>query len=259
MGSVYPTAQHEFAAEAISRFFSKIPIVDAVILSGSCARGDAVPDSCLDVIILVSEGVLSKEYADMDRLWREFYDSGGVFKALLQVGRYSHVDLEFINGCFAPKPRDWTSGPDDFELEIGNTLVYSVPLWERGDRLKLLREMWLPYYGDELRRERLASVRMYCLNNLDHVPLYVDRGLHFQAFKRLYDAFREFLQGLFISRRTYPIAYDKWVRKQVEGILGMPELYGRLVRLLEIDGFESSEIADKAQELRILFGDYIEE
>ncbi len=61
-----------------------------------------------------------------------------------------------------------------------------------------------------------------------------------------------------VARRTYPIAYDKWVRKQVEGILGMPELYGRLVRLLEIDGFESKGIADKAQELCILFGDYVE-
>ena len=49
---------------------------------------------------------------------------------LRRVGRYSHVDLDFVDGCFVPKTRGWTSGPDEFELEIGNTLVYSVLLWE---------------------------------------------------------------------------------------------------------------------------------
>ena len=76
-----------------------------------------------------------------------------------------------------------------------------------------------------------------------------------QSFNRLYDAFREFLQTLFISRRTYPIAYDKWIREQVEEILGLPDLYQRLPRLLEISHFESDEIAQKAKELRGLLED----
>ena len=75
------------------------------------------------------------------------------------------------------------------------------------------------------------------------------------AFNRLYDAFREFLQALFISRRTYPIAYDKWIREQVEEILCRPDLYQRLPRLLEISHFESDEIAWKAEELRGLLED----
>jgi len=83
----------------------------------------------------------------------------------------------------------------------------------------------------------------------------VARGLYFQSFNRLYDAFREFLQALFISCRTYPIAYDKWIREQVEEILGLPDLYQRLPRLLEISHFESDEIAQKAEELRGLLED----
>ena len=117
--------------------------------------------------------------------------------------------MDFVDGCFVPTPRDWTSGPDEFELEIGNTLVYSVSLCERGPYFKRLKAKWLPYHDEELRQERLATVRQFCLNNIDHIPLYVDRGLYFQAFDRLYNAFQEFLQALFISRRTYPVAHDK--------------------------------------------------
>jgi hypothetical protein len=101
-----------------------------------------------------------------------------------------------------------------------------------------------------------GMVRSYCLNNLEHIPLYANRGLHFQAFQRLYNAFGEFLQVLFIARRTYPIAYDKWIQEQVEEILGMPELYRRLPKFFEIQSFESREISDKANELKRLLNDH---
>jgi hypothetical protein len=142
-------------------------------------------------------------------------------------------------------------------LAIGNILAYSVPLWEQGDYLRLLKSQWLPYYGDALRRERLEIVRRYGMNNLQHIPGYIDRGLYFQAFHRLWHAFGEFLQGLFIARRVYPIAYDKWVREQVEEILGMPQLYGILSKLFEIQHFESGEIGEKARIVEGLWAEYI--
>ncbi len=120
-----------------------------------------------------------------------------------------------------------------------------------------MKSRWLPYYDEELRRERLAIVRRFCLNNLHHIPLYVERGLYFQAFHRLYDAYREFLQALFISNRIYPIAYDKWIKEQLEEILDMPELYQQLSRLFEISHFESYEIAHKATQLEKLLEQYI--
>jgi len=99
-------------------------------------------------------------------------------------------------------------------------------------------------------------VRWYCLNNLHHIPLYIERGLYFHSFDRLYNAYREFLQALFIARRTYPIAYNKWIREQVEEILGSPELYAQLSHLFEIKQFESYEIADKAKEVEQLLEKY---
>ncbi len=240
-------------------FFSKREETEAVILTGSCARGKATRDSCLDVIVLVSPEVLSKQRGELERFWTSFQEKGEAFDALLKAGKYSRVDLEFVDGNFALKERSWTSGPDNFELDIGNTLVYSLPLWDDSDYLRRLKEKWLPYYGEILGRERLRTVLRYCRNNLDHIPLYVERGLYFQSFHRLYDAFSEFLQALFISRRTYPIAYDKWVRDQVEGILGLHELYKLLPGLFEIRHFESREIADKADDLRTLLTKYVVE
>ena len=102
-------------------------------------------------------------------------------------------------------------------------------------------------------------VRRYCLNNLDHILLYVNRGLYFQAFDRLHNAIGEFLQALFIARQTYPIAYDKWIREQVDEILGLPELYRKLVKFLEIRSFESQEIAAKAEGLAYLLDKYASE
>jgi hypothetical protein len=64
------------------------------------------------------------------------------------------------------------------------------------------------------------------------------------------------LQALFIARRTYPIAYDKWIREQVEEILGLPELYTQLTHLFEIRHFESHEIAEKAKEVEELLEKY---
>lgn len=125
----------------------------------------------------------------------------------------------------------------------------SVPLWQGSDYFARLQSQWLPYYSEELRQQRLSMVRHHCLNNLHHIPLYIERGLYFQSFDRLYNAYREFLQALFIARRTYPIAYNKWIREQIEDILDLPDLYRQLTHLFEIRQFESSEIAHKAREV----------
>src|SRR5258708_2279603 len=131
--AVYPTLEHERAARAVVDFFSALAETDAVILMGSCARGKAVRDSCLDFLILLRPEVFPLAKDALERQWKEFYTSAQTFRVLQQVGKYSHVDLGLIDGRFVPKPRGWTSGPDEFEVEIGNTLVYAVPLWKRSD------------------------------------------------------------------------------------------------------------------------------
>lgn len=240
-------------------YFSACDEADSVLLVNSCARGRATRDSCLDVTILVQPTLTDAAITALRNEWDAYYQREAVFDQLRTVGAYSNLDLDITTGNFTPRERDWTSGPDEFELEVGNALVYCVPLWERHNRLEQLRAQWLPYYDEALRAERLSAAQRYCINNLDHVRLYVPRGLYFQSFHRLYDAFREFLQALFIARRTYPIAYTKWIKEQIVETLRLPELYPQLTALFEIERFESDEIARKALTLRSLLERYTQD
>ena len=257
--AAYPTLEHQQAATAIVGFFSTQFGIDAVLLVNSCARGKATRDSCLDIIVLAQPDVLGAHLAEWHKRWEQFEQTEAAIERLRHAGKYSVVHLDFINGVFIPDERDEAAGPDAFELGIGNFLTYSVPLWQGSDYLTQLKGEWLPYYNETLRRERLSMVRHYCLNNLHHIPLYLERGLYFQSFDRLYNAYREFLQALFINRRTYPIAYNKWIREQIVEILNLPELYERLPQLFEIKRFESLEIGEKACEIEQLLEQYAPE
>jgi predicted nucleotidyltransferase len=254
--AAYPTNEHRTAAETITAFFAANYSIDAVLLVNSCARGKATRDSCLDIIVLANPASLQPQLSQLEADWAKFEESNAAIRALKNVGKYSEVHLDFIDGVFAPPERDEAAGPDDFELWMGNYLAYSYPLWQGSDYWTRLKAQWLPYYDEALRRQRLNMVRHYCLKNLHHIPLYVERGLYFQSLDRLYNGYREFLQALFIARRTYPIAYNKWIREQVEEILGLPALYSQLTHLFEIRRFESKEIADKAEEVEALLEEF---
>ena len=254
--AIYPTPEHKAAAEAIVEFVTTHYRVDAVLLVNSCARGKATRDSCLDISVLARPESRQSQLDVLEADWARFEKTNPAIAAMKHVGRYSVVHPNFSDGTFALPERDEAAGPDWFEVGIGNLLAYSVPLWHNGDYYEQLKRQWLPYYNEGLRKQRLAMVRSYCLNNLHHIPPYIERGLYFQSFDRLYNAYQEFLQALFISRRTYPIAYNKWIREQVEEILGLPELYVKLSHLFEIKQFESAELADKALEVERLLEEY---
>jgi predicted nucleotidyltransferase len=248
----YPTALHQRAAEAIAVFFDVVPEVAAVLLVNSIARGVGTPESDLDVAVLVQPGVGATDMAILEQRWKEHYRAQPIFHELRVAGRFTGVHLDVLDGQFVPEPWDDGGGPDGFELGIGNLLVYSATLRERGSALTSLRARWLPYYNPELRAARLAMVTAACHYDLDHVPFFVARDLHFQAFDRLYKGFQEFLQALFIARQVYPIAYNKWIREQVVVHLGLAELYAQLPQILEIPRLESDATVVKAALLRDL-------
>ncbi len=252
----YPTLEHQKAAEVITNYFVKNYRIDAVLLVNSCAHGKATRDSCLDIVIVTKPGKERTPLRELEAGWLELEKTSETVQNLYKVGKYSVVHPDFISGDLTPGEQDEAAGPDDFELQIGNFLAYSVPLWQGSNYLTQLKEQWLPYYNEELRLRRLEKVRWFCLNNLHHIPSYLDRGLYFQSFDRLYNACQEFLQALFIARRTYPIAYNKWIHEQVVEILELPELYEQIIHLFEIKKFESNEILYKAREVEELLEKY---
>jgi hypothetical protein len=211
------------------------------------------------MVVLINEASLLAQRESLEAEWAHFQKTSPIIQSLQQVGQYAEVHLDFINGIFTPLDQEEGGAQDSFELEIGNYLVYGAPLWQSGDYLASLKQRWLPFYDDVLRQHRLALVRHNCLHNLAHIPLYVKRGLYFQSLDRLYNAHRELLQAVFISRRVYPLAYNKWIHEQVDEILGLPQLYEALTHIFEIKSFESPELAEKAQMLENLLQEYAPE
>jgi hypothetical protein len=253
---LYPTPEHRRAAEDITDYFVSRYSIDAVLLVNSCARAKATRDSCLDIVTLARPGAGRSSFEELESGWNAFEKSSQAVQDLYRAGKYSVVHPDFVSGVFIPGEQAEAAGPDDFELQVGNFLAYSVPLWQGSDYYDQLKRQWLPYYDEDLRRKRLERVRWFCFNNLHHIPPYIDRKLYFQSFDRLYNAYQEFLQALFIARRTYPIAYNKWIHEQIVEILGLPELYEQLSHLFEIRNFESTEIADKALQVEKLLDEY---
>ena len=248
----FPTPLHQQAAETIVAFFSSCSGVDSVLLVNSCARGVATAESDLDIAVLVSRELSTSDRHSLEQQWQHLLAAEEVFQHLRAAGRFTGVHLDLFDGQFVPEAWDDGGGPDGFELGIGNQVAYSWPLWEGTTAFRDLKTTWLPYYAEALQQQRLAMVRDACHYDLDHVPFYSVRGLYFQAFDRLYKALQEFLQALFITYRTYPIAYNKWIREQVETHLGLPELYTQLPLILEISHLESTEVVHKAHHLRTL-------
>jgi hypothetical protein len=253
LAPAYPTEAHERAAEAITEYFAGRNETDAVLLVCSCARGKATPDSCLDMQAIVPTEAVAAVEAD----WLRFAADNGALAELYRAGRFSELHLDVWDGVVVPGVIDDES-IDYLEVSVGNLFVYSVPLLTRGDRFERLAAEWLPFYDEDLRRERLAAARWFVLdNNLARIPWFVGRELYFQAFDRFYRAFQGFLLGLHVARRTYPLAYNKWIREQVADRLGLPELYARLPHLFELDRFESRALEAKAAELRDLVDEYV--
>ena len=252
----YPTPLHEQAASAAYAFFHVLPEVDTVLVVNSLARGQGIPESDLDMNVLVRPGLPPDDIARLEAAWRAERSKNEVLRHFTASGEHAHVHLDVVNGQFVPETWDDGGGPDGFELGIGNMLAYAAPMHGTGPHYRTLQARWLPYYSEELRAQRLEMTCNACAYDLGHVPFFVQRELYFQAFDRLYKAFQEFLQALFIARRVYPLAYNKWIRMQVEEWLGLPDLYRALPPVISVSNIESDVLIEKSNVLHALLDQY---
>jgi hypothetical protein len=248
----FPTELHRELAELAGDFFSAHAQVDTILVVNSCARGCAIAGSDLDLAVLITAAAASQEVQSLTTLWQRFIATQPLIHKFRSSGRFNQVHLDVFDGRMVPSVWDDGGGPDYFEVEIGNRLAYAVPLHKAGAYFRQLQSQWLPYYEEDLRLSRLAMVREACARDLEAIPFYLNRGLYFQAFDRLYKAFQEFLQALFLARRTYPLAYNKWIREQVTEWLSLPRLYAELPPILSVRNIGSLELGEKADALRTL-------
>ncbi len=231
--------------------------VRSVLLVNSCARGVATPESDLDLAILVDPGLPDPQRLAIEAEWIRFRGEDETLRRFARRGPFSSIHLDLFDG--PPRPETWDEGggPDAFEIEIGNRIAHAVPLWEDGSAFDELRARWLPYYEESLRVERRDMVASACRLNLERARAAVARGLLFYGVDRLHHAFQEFLQGVFIARGVYPIAYNKWIEEQVSTWLGLPELFAQLPPVLALARLEGSELLSRMHHLGNLLDEWV--
>jgi len=251
----FPTALHEATAAIVCDYFSNFPATDTVLVVNSCARGHAAPESDLDFAVLVKPGTGREEVNKMEQEWQTYSETQPTILEYKRLSRFAHLHLDVIDGTYTPTILEVGVASDYFEIEIGNQVCYSAPLGKAGDFFKELQNKWLPYYDDKLRMQRFLMCREACNYDLDHIPFFIRSGLHFQAFDILCKAFQEYLQTLFIANKTYPIAYNKWIKEQIVTWLNLPDLYPKLPGIISVSNIESDEINHKAGLLRVLLDD----
>jgi predicted nucleotidyltransferase len=67
----FPTDLHRQTAELARDFFLKSPIVDTVLVTNSCARGQGTIESDLDMAILLSPAVPSEDAQALESKWQD--------------------------------------------------------------------------------------------------------------------------------------------------------------------------------------------
>lgn len=254
---VFPTRLHQAAAGAVGDYFLTVPNVDTVLVVNSCARGQAVRESDLDFAILVEPGTSPARISNIENSWRIYSETQSTLIKYKQSNQFAHLHLDIIDGNYIPLNIKGGEPIDSFEIEIGNQICYSTSMHNAGPYFKALQSKWLPYYNEELRLQRFQMAQCACNYDLDHIPFYVKRELYFHAFDLLCKAFQKYLQTLFIASKTYPIAYNKWIKEQLIEWLNKPDLYLKLSPILSIDNIETKQINDKAKDLSRLLNNLV--
>jgi hypothetical protein len=259
----YPSDEYKDIMSRIVEYFQKQRGVYAIVVTGSLARGKAVKGSCIDLFIFFEKAQL-KALASTTRSRADDYSRFGgqicyyqnELEGGIEFGEV-RVDVGFTDGKFAPShSNSYDITRDEFETTIGNLFVYSVPLYEKSQKYRRIRQKYLPFYNDELRRTRLAGTSEEFQYKIWKTRWLAERGEYFAAVDSLLEAHRIFLQHLFIRERKYPVDYVKWIKEQCSEILGMPSLYQELVSV--IDGIELNQetIVRKSRLLAKMFCKY---
>jgi len=257
-----PTQSYNIVLNKIVKYYVTYPRVFAVVLIGSLARGKAAPGSCMDFAIFLHHEEFTKLASKLtsrtnaySRLGGEICFYSGDLEGGVQFGDV-RVDLVFTDGRFRNGRNPFDMVNDEFEATIGNLLVYGVPLFTKGNNYQHLRSEYLPFYGENLRQKRLDGTSSEFNYKVWKTRWLASRGEYFAAFDTLLETTRIFLQHLFVKERKYPIDYCKWLKEQCESILAMPELYPKLVAIIEDTKLSKTGIEKKAAMLEQLMQQY---
>lgn len=259
----FPHQSYKTILTSFVDYFKGYPGVYAIALTGSLARGKAVRGSCIDLFVFLSTkhlkslaSTISSRIEAYSRLGGQIAYYEGDVEGGIELGDV-RVDVGFTDGNFNYKHENsFDITRDEFETTVGNLLVYSIVLYQKGKQFQLLKQKYLPFYDDALREIRLKRTAQEFDYKMWKTRWLAERKEYFAALDALLEAQRIFIQHLFIKERKYPIDYVKWLREQCLQILAMPELYQELIRIADRIELTKNGIFEKSHLLEKLFMHY---
>jgi len=259
----FPHHNYKTTLTKFVNYFKDYPGVYAIVLTGSLARGKAVKGSCIDLFIFLPTkrlrslaSTINSRIEAYSRLGGQIAYYEGEVEGGIEFGDV-RVDVCFTDGRFNPRrEHSFDITRDDFETTVGNLLVYSVPLYQKGTKFQRLKQKYLPFYDDALREIRLKGTAEEFEYKIWKTRWLAERGEYLAALDALLEAHRIFLQHLFIKQRKYPIDYVKWLREQCIRILAMPELYQDITSIAGGIKLTKNGIFEKSNLLETLFVRY---
>jgi hypothetical protein len=259
----FPNQKYKLILTRLVEYFGTYPGVYAIVLTGSLARGKAIEGSCIDLFVFFHRkhlGDLASTVTSRAKAYSQmkghicYYD--GEVEGGIEFGNI-RVDLGFTDGDFkGSEENSFDITRDEFETTIGNLLVYSVSLYQKGKKFQRLKMKYLPFYYDRLRIIRLKGTSEEFSYKIWKTRWLAGRGEYFAALETFLESQRIFLQHLFIKKRKYPIDYTKWLKYQCVEILAKPRLYQELVSTVEGIELTKTCIIEKSNMLEELFKRY---
>lgn len=256
----YPHEGCKKVLTEIVEYFKTYPDVYAIVLTGSLARGNAVKGSCIDLCVFLGKkqfNALASKIAYRSKAYSRLKGQICYYEGEVEGGILFgdvRVDIIFTDGKFNPcHLNSFDITRDEFETTIGNLLMYSVVLYEKDKRYQRLKQKYLPYYDDKLRKTRLTGTAEEFNYKIWKTKWLAGRGEYFAALEALLEAHRIFLQHIFIQKRKYPIDYAKWLKEQCVQILNMPRLYQELLEVINEIELTKKGIFEKSDLLEKLF------
>lgn len=160
----FPHQNYEATLTKFVGYFKENPSVFAIVLTGSLARGKAVKGSCIDVFVFLPTkhleslaSTINSRIEAYSRLGGQITYYEGDVEGGVEFGEV-RIDVGFTDGNFNYEHENsFDITRDNLETTIGNLFVYSIPLYQKGKRFRLLKQKYLPFYDDALRKIRLKG------------------------------------------------------------------------------------------------------
>jgi predicted nucleotidyltransferase len=203
---VFPDRNCRTALTGLVKYFRRYSGVYAIVLTGSLARGKAVKGSCIDLFVFLHTKHLKLLASTINSRIEVYSRLNGqicYYEGKIEGGiefEDVRVDLGFTDGNFSCNHEySFDITRDNFETTVGNLLVHSILLYQKGKQFQQLKQKYLPFYDNVLREIRLEGTAKEFEYKIWKTRWLAERGEYFAALDSLLEAQQILLQHLFIK------------------------------------------------------------